>query len=163
MSDNYPQMFAIGLRLDDLFQEAIAGGRGGDVDDEPVGDSRRFRARVEDHGGHSGEADEVLYLVDLVRAAPRSLPDVLGPSFRGRCLVIGLSTTPPDSFFDGGRYLAAASVVAHGLKLARSGADIIDVGGESTRPGAVLGYRCGRFSAVERTYVRAAQPGVRRT
>jgi dihydropteroate synthase len=49
---------------------------------------------------------------------------------------MGIVNVTPDSFSDGGAYLAAASAVQHGLALARSGADIIDVGGESTRPGA---------------------------
>jgi dihydropteroate synthase len=42
----------------------------------------------------------------------------------------------PDSFSDGGRYLYADAAIAHGEELARSGADLLDVGGESTRPGA---------------------------
>jgi dihydropteroate synthase len=49
---------------------------------------------------------------------------------------MGIVNVTPDSFSDGGTYLAAAAAAAHGLALARSGADIIDVGGESTRPGA---------------------------
>ncbi|WP_240634089.1 MULTISPECIES: dihydropteroate synthase [Streptomyces] len=49
---------------------------------------------------------------------------------------MGIVNVTPDSFSDGGACLAAASAVEHGLALARSGADIIDVGGESTRPGA---------------------------
>ena len=44
----------------------------------------------------------------------------------------------PDSFFDGGRYLATEAAVAHGLELVAQGADIVDVGGESTRPGAAV-------------------------
>lgn len=67
-------------------------------------------------------------------AQPRQ--DVPGFPRRDRCLVMGIVNVTPDSFSDGGTYLAAASAVAHGLALARSGADIIDVGGESTRPGA---------------------------
>jgi dihydropteroate synthase len=49
---------------------------------------------------------------------------------------MGIVNVTPDSFSDGGAYLAAANAVAHGLALAHAGADIIDVGGESTRPGA---------------------------
>jgi dihydropteroate synthase len=49
---------------------------------------------------------------------------------------MGIVNVTPDSFSDGGRYLAAASAIDHGLALARCGADIVDVGGESTRPGA---------------------------
>lgn len=50
--------------------------------------------------------------------------------------VMGVVNVTPDSFSDGGRYLDADAAVAHGLELARQGAAIVDVGGESTRPGA---------------------------
>lgn len=53
-----------------------------------------------------------------------------------RCLVMGVLNVTPDSFSDGGRYLDPAAAVAHGVALHRAGADLIDVGGESTRPGA---------------------------
>lgn len=48
----------------------------------------------------------------------------------------GIVNVTPDSFYDGGRHLDTASAVAHGRRLAGDGADILDVGGESTRPGA---------------------------
>jgi len=48
----------------------------------------------------------------------------------------GILNVTPDSFSDGGRFLDVAAAVAHGLELARDGAAMIDVGGESTRPGA---------------------------
>ncbi len=51
-------------------------------------------------------------------------------------LVMGIVNVTPDSFSDGGRFLDTAAAVRHGLELARQGADILDVGGESTRPGA---------------------------
>jgi dihydropteroate synthase len=50
---------------------------------------------------------------------------------------MGIINVTPDSFSDGGRWLHADSAVAHGLALLREGADLLDVGGESTRPGAV--------------------------
>ena len=53
-----------------------------------------------------------------------------------RTLVMGVLNVTPDSFSDGGRFLDADAAIAHGLALARDGADIVDVGGESTRPGA---------------------------
>ena len=53
-----------------------------------------------------------------------------------RCLVMGVVNVTPDSFSDGGQWLGADAAVAHGLELAAQGADIVDVGGESTRPGA---------------------------
>ena len=53
-----------------------------------------------------------------------------------RCLVMGVLNVTPDSFSDGGRYQHLDSAVAHGHAMVRAGADIIDIGGESTRPGA---------------------------
>jgi dihydropteroate synthase len=55
-------------------------------------------------------------------------------------LVFGVLNVTPDSFSDGGLYADAAPAIEHGLRLAREGADVVDVGGESTRPrGAVYG------------------------
>jgi dihydropteroate synthase len=53
-----------------------------------------------------------------------------------RCLVMGVLNVTPDSFSDGGRYLDHRAAVSHGLQMAAEGADLIDVGGESSRPGA---------------------------
>jgi dihydropteroate synthase len=53
-----------------------------------------------------------------------------------RCLVMGIVNVTPDSFSDGGRYLHIDSAIAHGLDLVRQGADLLDIGGESTRPGS---------------------------
>ncbi len=52
-------------------------------------------------------------------------------------MVMGVLNVTPDSFFDGGRYDTTERAVAHGLALVAAGADIVDVGGESSRPGAV--------------------------
>jgi len=54
-----------------------------------------------------------------------------------RCQVMGIVNVTPDSFSDGGRFLDPDAAVAHGLALMREGADVLDVGGESTRPGAL--------------------------
>jgi len=54
----------------------------------------------------------------------------------GRTLVMGVLNVTPDSFSDGGRYVDPDAATAHGLEMVEDGADIIDVGGESTRPGA---------------------------
>src|SRR6058998_1694410 len=51
-------------------------------------------------------------------------------------LIIGVLNVTPDSFSDGGRFFAAEKAIEHGLRMVAEGADIIDVGGESTRPGA---------------------------
>ena len=49
---------------------------------------------------------------------------------------MGVLNVTPDSFSDGGKFFAAEKAIEHGLKMAADGADIVDVGGESTRPGA---------------------------
>jgi dihydropteroate synthase len=53
-----------------------------------------------------------------------------------RALLIGIVNVTPDSFSDGGKFFGSESAIEHGLKLIKDGADIIDVGGESTRPGS---------------------------
>lgn len=53
-----------------------------------------------------------------------------------RTLVMGVVNVTPDSFSDGGRFVEAAAAIAHGEQLVALGADVLDVGGESTRPGA---------------------------
>ena len=60
-----------------------------------------------------------------------------------RCAVVGVLNITPDSFSDGGRYADLDAAVAHGLQMWEEGADLVDIGGESTRPGA------GRVSAAE--------------
>jgi dihydropteroate synthase len=65
-----------------------------------------------------------------VRLASRTLK--LGE----RTLIMGILNVTPDSFFDGGRYLDAQSAVGQAFELEKAGADMIDIGGESTRPGA---------------------------
>lgn len=52
-------------------------------------------------------------------------------------LLMGVVNVTPDSFSDGGRYLELDIAVAHALRLVQEGADIVDIGGESTRPGAL--------------------------
>jgi len=62
---------------------------------------------------------------------------VISPAGSAGFWVMGIVNVTPDSFSDGGRYLDTGAAVAHGLELAAEGADVLDVGGESTRPGAV--------------------------
>ncbi len=61
------------------------------------------------------------------------LPGTLGQQHTA---IMGIVNVTPDSFSDGGQHADAASAIAHGLALAQAGADLLDVGGESTRPGA---------------------------
>ena len=55
----------------------------------------------------------------------------------GRCAVLGILNVTADSFSDGGRHLAYEDAVAHARQMVAAGADLIDVGGESTRPGSL--------------------------
>jgi dihydropteroate synthase len=89
--------------------------------------------------------------------APRvhvpGLPDL------DRCLVMGIVNVTPDSFSDGGLHLAARRAIEHGLALAAAGADVVDVGGESTRPGACRvppGVELARTLPVVRELARGA-------
>lgn len=59
------------------------------------------------------------------------------PAVPGRTMVMGIVNVTPDSFSDGGRWATTETAIAHGRELLAQGADILDVGGESTRPGAV--------------------------
>lgn len=58
-------------------------------------------------------------------------------SFSDRPLLMGIVNVTPDSFFDGGRFLDPQAAVAHAWRLVEEGADLLDIGGESTRPGSV--------------------------
>ncbi len=75
----------------------------------------------------------------LYRTARRSL------DLSARTHVMGILNVTPDSFSDGGRHLAVAQAVAHAKAMIAAGADIVDIGGESTRPGATV------ISAAEET------------
>lgn len=65
---------------------------------------------------------------------PEGLP--VGLAGLQRTVVMGVLNVTPDSFSDGGQYVTADAAIAHGIALHHAGADIVDVGGESTRPGA---------------------------
>jgi dihydropteroate synthase len=56
--------------------------------------------------------------------------------FSGRALVMGILNVTPDSFSDGGAYFTAETAIVQGMKMVEDGADILDIGGESTRPGS---------------------------
>lgn len=58
-------------------------------------------------------------------------------SFSDRPLLMGIVNVTPDSFFDGGRFLDPQAAVAHAWRLVEEGADLLDIGAESTRPGSV--------------------------
>jgi dihydropteroate synthase len=75
-----------------------------------------------------------------------------------RTLIMGIVNVTPDSFSDGGLYLDSRKAVEHGLQLLDEGADIIDVGGESTRPGAAVVSAETEPGIKERTSLEGAAP-----
>lgn len=66
----------------------------------------------------------------VLRTSRRCIP------IQGRALIMGILNVTPDSFSDGGTFATREKAVAHGLRMVAEGADIIDIGGESSRPGA---------------------------
>jgi dihydropteroate synthase len=82
-------------------------------------------------GTPAGAPPGAAWLAGMRRGpGPPGLPDP------GRCLIMGVVNVTPDSFSDGGTWFGADAAIARGQQLAAQGADIVDVGGESTRPGA---------------------------
>ncbi|TKV28913.1 dihydropteroate synthase [Arthrobacter sp. NamB2] len=79
----------------------------------------------------TGPATSPLPVIRPVRAA-KTFDDL--PT--GRAVVLGILNVTPDSFSDGGKYATTDDAISHGLRMHYGGADIIDVGGESTRPNA---------------------------
>ncbi len=75
------------------------------------------------------------HVARLLRATAANRPHFAGLAL-DRPRVMGIVNVTPDSFSDGGRFFAAEDAVAHGVALLEAGADILDVGGESTRPGS---------------------------
>ena len=91
--------------------------------------------------------------------APRGLPRALADL--DRTLVMGILNVTPDSFSDGGRWADAESAVERGRRLHADGADLVDVGGESTRPGAgriAIDDELGRVLPVVQGLVAAGVP-----
>lgn len=91
--------------------------------------------------------------------APRGLPPALADL--DRTLVMGILNVTPDSFSDGGRWADATSAVERGRRLHAEGADLVDVGGESTRPGAgriAIDEELGRVLPVVEGLVAAGVP-----
>jgi dihydropteroate synthase len=77
--------------------------------------------------------------------------------------IMGVVNVTPDSFSDGGAFSDADAAIAHGLRLAFEGADLLDIGGESTRPGAAAvaaGEECARVLPVI-AGLHAADPAIR--
>ena len=71
---------------------------------------------------------------DCVRVLPLLNGNVL--NLQDRLLIMGILNVTPDSFSDGGKWNSLESAISHAKQMIAEGADIIDIGGESTRPGA---------------------------
>ena len=71
---------------------------------------------------------------DCVRMLPLLNGNVL--NLQDRLLIMGILNVTPDSFSDGGKWNSLESAISHAKQMIAEGADIIDIGGESTRPGA---------------------------
>src|SRR5437879_13002038 len=74
-----------------------------------------------------------------------------------RTLIMGVVNVTPDSFSDGGLHLDPESAVAHALQRVADGADIIDIGGESTRPGATVIASAGASTSSSGTQVAVSE------
>ena len=101
-------------------------------------DFQKLEARlVESHGEAIAFAAEMRSALGAALAPPASMQ--IGSkrfSFGERSFVMGVLNVTPDSFSDHGKHFPQGAAIAHGRSLAAAGADILDVGGESTRPGA---------------------------
>src|SRR6516162_3301561 len=77
-----------------------------------------------------------------------------------RTLIMGVLNVTPDSFSDGGNFLEPQQAIRHGLRLLDEGADILDVGGESTRPGTVIALGAADSAVDEEEELRRVMPVV---
>lgn len=78
----------------------------------------------------------------------------------GKTLIMGVVNVTPDSFSDGGKYFSAEAAIAHAKQLVAEGADIIDVGAESTRPGATPISAEEEFNRLEKIFPAIKDLGV---
>ncbi len=84
-----------------------------------------------------------------MRADQRARRDAFLDKIGTRPVVMGILNLTPDSFSDGGRFVAAEAALSHARRMAADGCDIIDVGGESTRPGALPVAEAAELARIE--------------
>jgi dihydropteroate synthase len=84
-----------------------------------------------------------------MRAAQRAKRDAFLDKIGVRPVVMGILNVTPDSFSDGRRFVAADAALSHAMRMWEEGADIIDVGGESTRPGASPVTEAGELARIQ--------------
>ncbi|KAB2920572.1 MAG: dihydropteroate synthase [Hyphomicrobiaceae bacterium] len=102
------------------------------IEREEAGVRRSYRTAGEFLSDGSGAASGLSTLMERL-CRPR--PPISGLTLN-RPRVMGIINVTPDSFSDGGRYLAQDAAIEHGFRLEAEGAEILDIGGESTRPGS---------------------------
>jgi dihydropteroate synthase len=90
------------------------------------------------------------------RAAQRAKRDQFLGKIGKRPIIMGILNLTPDSFSDGGRFVGAQAALAHAMAMAEAGCDIIDVGGESTRPGAVPVTEADELRRIEAIFAELA-------
>jgi dihydropteroate synthase len=139
-----------GRFLQGLFEASTAPGReefpvwvGGDARTRPgsglLSGRREHFERLVTAARADAELAELAGALARVLEVGRPAPLTLGGrtfAFGERTYVMGVVNVTPDSFSDGGRFFSTEAAVAHGLALAEAGADLLDVGGETTRPGS---------------------------
>jgi dihydropteroate synthase len=120
-----------------------AGGAGGAVKSGVVlsGTQAQFRALIDGLNSAPGAASALAKdLEEALKSLEMSTPVLKGRGrtwkLGGRTLIMGILNVTPDSFYDGGRHEGKEAAIERALKMSAEGADWIDVGGESTRPGA---------------------------
>jgi dihydropteroate synthase len=84
-----------------------------------------------------------------MRAAQRAKRDAFLDKIGIRPVVMGILNVTPDSFSDGRRFIAADAAVSHATQMWEEGADIVDIGGESTRPGALAVTEAEEFARIQ--------------
>jgi dihydropteroate synthase len=84
-----------------------------------------------------------------MRAAQRAKRDAFLAKIGTRPVVMGILNVTPDSFSDGGRFIVPDEALSHAARIWEAGADIVDVGGESTRPGALPVSEAEEFARIQ--------------
>jgi dihydropteroate synthase len=134
-------------------RRAIADGRGG-----ALGGSTSIAFTQVEIIERPDERNVVPYAADRFAAIEAPRPTLCG-LLLNRPRLMGIVNVTPDSFSDGGLLPDAGAAIAHGLRLAEEGADILDVGGESTRPGSGAVPAAEEWSRVGPVIVSLAKAG----
>jgi dihydropteroate synthase len=92
----------------------------------------------------------------MMRAEARAKRDAFLAAIGTRPLIMGILNVTPDSFFDGGRFVESKAALAHARQMVADGCDIVDIGAESTRPGAQPVDAAREMALLDRVLVEVA-------